>query len=145
MRWVGVLLLAACDDSTGTTDGNPPTVVGYADADLDGYIASVDCDDENPAVHPGQTEVCNTIDDDCDGGIDNNAVDGSVGFVDADGDKVGSDVPLVSCTVPGWSPDSGDCDDADAARFPGNTEACTEPIRTGSPITSDASFSISGA
>ena len=28
---------------------------------------------------------------------------------------------------------------------PGNTEACTEPMRTGSPIASEASFSISGA
>jgi hypothetical protein len=40
------------------------------DADGDGYDSSVDCDDNDPAVHPGALETCNGIDDDCDGQID---------------------------------------------------------------------------
>ena len=52
------------------------------DADGDGYTVcgtlpgggtrpgSIDCDDANVAVHPGAAEVCNGIDDDCDGVID---------------------------------------------------------------------------
>jgi len=41
-----------------------------ADVDGDGVPACLDCDDDNPAVLPGAIEVCNGIDDDCDGIID---------------------------------------------------------------------------
>jgi hypothetical protein len=43
---------------------------GSLDKDGDGYIGSYDCDDTNAAVHPWATEVCNGIDDDCDGLVD---------------------------------------------------------------------------
>jgi len=53
------------------TDGNG---VGdlCQDSDHDGYVFAVDCNDQNPAVHPGATEVCNGIDDNCNGSIDEN-------------------------------------------------------------------------
>ena len=43
-------------------DGNPPA--GYV-------LDATDCDDTNPTVHPGALEICNGVDDDCDGIIDN--------------------------------------------------------------------------
>lgn len=40
------------------------------DMDEDGYAPPEDCDDEDPSVFPGATEVCNGIDDDCDELVD---------------------------------------------------------------------------
>jgi hypothetical protein len=56
-----------------------PAVAGFVsiaklpvciDGDRDGYDDCVECDDCNPAVHPGAPEVCNGIDDNCSGAID---------------------------------------------------------------------------
>ncbi|MHA1868356.1 MAG: putative metal-binding motif-containing protein [Candidatus Heimdallarchaeaceae archaeon] len=41
-----------------------------SDCDNDGYDQAIDCKDENPQIHPGAPELCNNIDDDCDGSID---------------------------------------------------------------------------
>ncbi|MDH5676446.1 MAG: MopE-related protein [Myxococcales bacterium] len=41
------------------------------DEDRDGWDACAgDCDDQDPEVHPGATEVCDMVDQDCDGQID---------------------------------------------------------------------------
>jgi hypothetical protein len=75
---------------------------GGVDNDQDGYSVQVDCDDDNPAIHPDATEVCNLIDDDCDLQIDEG--------LDPDGDG------FTSC--------AGDCNPANPSIYPGATEAC---------------------
>jgi N-acetylneuraminic acid mutarotase len=70
----------------------PGGVLAYRDADVDGYgdpgvsLAScdssipggyvldrTDCNDASPSAHPGATETCNALDDNCDGKIDEDA------------------------------------------------------------------------
>ncbi|HMA05357.1 MAG TPA: putative metal-binding motif-containing protein, partial [Methanomicrobiales archaeon] len=72
------------------------------DNDGDGYYRGLDCDDTDPAIHPGATEVCDGIDNNCDGRIDE--------VCDSDGD--------------GYTPEGGDCNDNDATIHPGATEVC---------------------
>jgi hypothetical protein len=78
------------DDCDGAVDEDLATVTTWPDADGDGYGASdgapasgcgglrrapnaSDCDDREPAVNPGATEVCNGRDDDCDLTVDEGA------------------------------------------------------------------------
>jgi hypothetical protein len=61
--------------------------VGCTDNDNDGYFAGdgncgpVDCNDNNPTVHPGAAEVCNGIDDNCDEQIDVGCVSSNAGVI----------------------------------------------------------------
>ncbi len=74
------------------------------DADADGVdTCSGDCDDGDATVLPGATELCDGIDNDCDGVLGGDELD-------ADGDGV------AIC--------AGDCDDGDATVAPGLVEAC---------------------
>ncbi len=96
----------------------------------DGYVArGDDCDDANSAVNPGAMERCNAIDDDCDGTVDEEAVDASGWYADADSDGYGIGDALVACAAPeGYAADDQDCNDADPAVHPGADESdCTDP------------------
>ena len=104
------------------------TPKGNTDGDGDGHFADTaggdDCDDTNGTVHPGATETCNGIDDNCDSHVDEAL--GSPYYADADGDTFGDlAVTQTACTAPeGYVSDSTDCQDDEAAAFPGADEQC---------------------
>lgn len=106
-------------------DGTPNCI--DPDADNDGAAgANGDCDDLNPAVKPGATELCNSIDDDCDGTVDQNAADAPTWYADIDEDGFGGEgSDVMACSAPeGYIADAQDCDDSSAAVNPDATEVC---------------------
>ena len=103
-------------------------LAGCHDKDKDDYRAKHDhdCNDEDAAIHPGVDEICDGIDNNCNGAIDDSPVDASTWYVDVDGDAFGNAKQSYSaCNAPpGWVADATDCNDFDATAFPGGTEIC---------------------
>ncbi len=92
----------------------------------DGYGPAGDCYDMDPRISPDAEESCNGLDDDCDGELDEDAVDASWGCRDQDRDGFGDpEVCLTSCDLPpSFVADDGDCDDEDPAVHPEAEEIC---------------------
>ena len=107
----------AYGDGTPTRACTPP--LGHAAVDGD-------CEDSDPRIHPGADEICDDEDNDCDGTVDQDALDATFWYVDQDGDGWGVGTPVASCepTDTHRSTDDGDCDDVDDLVHPGMTEAC---------------------
>jgi hypothetical protein len=95
-----------------------------------------DCDDTRGSVNPGNPELCNDRDDDCDTAMDEGLTVRAYG-PDCDGDGFAatgatttmdcgppSAAPTCGALVGTWSTVPGDCDDARAARNPGAAELC---------------------
>ena len=145
------------DDCDGLVDDDDTVVdlasltAFYADADGDGYGLSTstttaceapsgyadmggDCDDTDSAISPGAIEVCNSVDDDCDGDIDaddDSASGVAVYYPDVDGDGYGDeDLGAAACSSPGsgYITAGGDCEDADATVSPAETEVCGDGL-----------------
>ncbi len=100
-----------------------PVRSGHVDLDNDGYASDVDCDDNDPLVNPGATEVCDGIDNDCDAQVDEGLL--NTYYEDVDGDGYGYDgmSSIEACAQPsGYAADNTDCNDNDPAINPGATE-----------------------
>ncbi len=103
-----VFLSAATNLMLGDTNGQPDVFrrtmcdVTFPDGDMDAFggapavfscapplpghvSAGGDCDDANPAVNPGATEVCNGVDDDCDAAVDEDVAGVAYCFGDGSG------------------------------------------------------------
>lgn len=85
-----------------------------------------DCDDADGDTYPGAPETCDDEDDDCDGAIDDDPVDGTTWYVDADGDDYGDpEASMIACEQPEEAVANGDdCDDASDQHYPGAPEQC---------------------
>ncbi len=113
------------DDCEDDNDYNCDGSVGYEDADGDGVPACVDCDDADVDRQPGAAELCDSIDQDCDERVDEEAVDATDWWYDADGDGYGGELLESDCEAPeGFVDNEDDCDDLDASAFPGADEVC---------------------
>ena len=93
----------------------------------DGYAAEAgDCDDNERGISPVATEVCDGLDNDCNGAADGaDAVDANEWFTDSDGDGFGANgIRTCEPAGPGQVDVGGDCDDGDPYANPDELEYC---------------------
>ncbi len=127
------LFVLACGEEEKDTDVIDTDVVETeVDNDGDGFTPDVDCDDDNADINPEATETCDTIDNDCDGLVDDedDSIDlstGSVFYADTDADGFGdANSEITACQLPeeGAVDNMDDCDDTNAAIHPEANEVC---------------------
>ncbi|MCY1014220.1 putative metal-binding motif-containing protein [Pyxidicoccus sp. MSG2] len=116
----------------------------YRDADGDGYggaddmvrgctvpstqyvLRGGDCNDASTEQAPGRSELCDGLDNDCAGGIDDGLTQFSF-YKDGDGDGVGAGSVMMGCAIPANHVASGnDCNDTDIQIKPGLPETCDD-------------------
>ena len=134
LRWTALLCtLCACSDKgdNGSDRTGSDADAAAVDDDGDGYAADIDCDDTDSAIHPDAPEVCDEVDNNCDGLVDDadptvDLATASSWLADVDGDGFGDDANRVdACAAPaGHVATGGDCDDSNAAIHPDATEVC---------------------
>ncbi|MCP5003613.1 MAG: PASTA domain-containing protein, partial [Planctomycetes bacterium] len=93
------------------------------DLDGDGFTENQgDCDDNDAAINPNAEEVCDDVDNNCDGQIDESLK--ITFYEDSDGDSYGNpDSTTEACDQPsGYVTDTTDCNDNDGSVNPGATE-----------------------
>lgn len=110
-------------DIDGDGEGNL-TVSTISCNSVAGYVLNfVDCDDTNNLIGSMQVELCNELDDNCNGLIDED-LEVFVYYTDIDADGYGSGAEQYSCVIPvaGVSGNNFDCNDSNADINPSMVE-----------------------
>ncbi|MFT5682807.1 MAG: hypothetical protein ACI8RZ_003731 [Myxococcota bacterium] len=118
------LTLLACGDKSEADDTGDSTDTTSTDADGDGFAAADDCDDSNADINPDVAEECDSIDNNCDGAIDEGVT--TTYYADTDGDTYGDlSATKDACALPaGYVENSDDCNDGDITISPNGSEVC---------------------
>lgn len=112
-------LLTACEPQTELLAET------RVDVDGDHYFSDEECNDEDASAHPDATEICDGVDNDCDGEIDEDVT--TAFFMDLDNDGYGDPNNVAtSCGEPvdGTVNNSEDCDDTRDDINPLGEEVC---------------------
>ncbi len=108
------------DENTTHVSCEPPS--GYTDV-------TGDCNDSEKLIHPAAREVCDGVDNNCDGSTDGaDATGATTWYADTDTDGFGDpENTLEACDLPsGHVADDTDCNDGDIATYPGADETCDD-------------------
>lgn len=130
----------ADNNCNGIVDEGFVAISWYLDSDADGFgdsasttesleqppgyvLDNTDCDDANPAINPAASEVYDSVDNNCDGQVDE-GFDPVPWYPDSDGDSYGENANSVLEVVApsGYVADNSDCDDNNASINPGALE-----------------------
>ncbi len=117
-----------CDEIDNDCD--PLTPDDATDLDADGFGACEDCDETDATIYPGAVELCNGIDEDCNG-IADDGLPVLEYWPDEDGDGFGDpdQASEITCDPQlGWVADDGDCDDLDPGIHPDADELVCDGI-----------------
>ncbi|MFM7310157.1 MAG: putative metal-binding motif-containing protein, partial [Flavobacteriales bacterium] len=120
---------ALCASIAASQEACSYCTCGCYDNDLDGFTScDGDCQDFDPLVYPGADEICNFLDDDCNGFTDE-GVSPVAYYQDTDADGYGGlfiglfcEIQDTLVTLP------GDCNDFDALTNPGAVDYCENAI-----------------
>ncbi|WJJ98091.1 CARDB domain-containing protein [Algibacter luteus] len=124
---LGNTVFYADEDEDGF--GDPNNTISDCEIPV-GYVTdNTDCDDTMATVFPGAPELCDGLDNDCDGLVDDNDPDliaPTTWYADTDSDGFGDiNNALSQCTQPiGYVADNTDCNDTDNTIFPFAEEIC---------------------
>ncbi len=111
-------------DADGDSYGDVASTADECEAPTGYVLDATDCDDSTARAYPGRPEECDTIDNDCDGRVDEGVT--TTYYADVDGDGYGNVLaPEDACALPtGYSPNAEDCDDTNPSVNPAATELC---------------------
>ena len=121
------LILSCRNEGEKVINTDPvDTATDRIDADGDGYFNDEDCDDADAASNPGAVEVCDGLDNNCDGFVDEGVL--TEFYFDSDGDGFGDETEWIEAcdALEGYVPNGNDCDDDDELSYPSAPERCDD-------------------